>query len=222
MIARDAADAILANHDLQAGGTPLTRASAVIVALHGRGADAHSILGLTDVLAQPDIAFLAPQARHRMWYPQSFIAPIAANEPSLSQSLAQIAGLLDGLEAAGIHARSIGLMGFSQGACLALESAIRRPRAYGAVLGISGGFIGPLGETRKAEGLFDHAPVFLGCSEADPHIPLSRVKETVALMRAMGASVEERIYQGFGHGVNDDEIAHMRRMLFDMVNGART
>ena len=222
MMGREAAAAILANHGLQAGGAPLTRASAVIVALHGRGADAHSILELTDVLAQPDVAFLAPQAQHRLWYPQSFIAPIAANEPFLSRSLAQIAGLLDDLEAAGIHARSIGLMGFSQGACLALESALRRPRAYGAVFGISGGFIGPLNETRKAEGRLDHAPVFLGCSEADPHIPLSRVKATVALMRAMGASVEERIYPGFGHGVNDDEIAHMRRMLVAMVNRVRT
>ncbi len=188
-----------------------------MLAIHGRGADAASILSLADVLAMPDIAFLAPEAAGRAWYPQSFIAPIAANEPWLSRSLAQIASVLDALAAAGVPDGRIALLGFSQGACLALETTIRRPRPYGAVIGLSGGYIGPLGEERRSTDRLDGASVFLGCSDIDSHIPLRRVQETTRLLTDMGADVTERIYPGFGHAVNDDEIAESRRLLHRMT-----
>lgn len=217
MIGRDAAGTILERHALRSAGAPLTRAKAVVLAIHGRGADAASILTLADVLAMPDIAFLAPEAAGRAWYPQSFIAPIAVNEPWLSRSLAQIASVLDALAAAGVPDGRIALLGFSQGACLALETAIRRPRPYGAVIGLSGGYIGPLGEERRSADRLDGASVFLGCSDIDSHIPLRRVQETTRLLTAMGAEVTERIYPGFGHAVNDDEIAESRRLLHRMT-----
>ena len=220
MIDRDAALAILQAHRLRAAGAPLHRARAVMVALHGRGADAASILSLAEVLAQPDIAFLAPEAPGRAWYPQSFIAPLQANEPWLSRSLAQVAALLDALTEAGAPDRRLGLIGFSQGACLALETAIRRPRPYGAVIGLSGGYIGPLDAPRQGQGRLDGAEVFLGCSDIDPHIPLQRVEETARLMAGMGAQVTSRLYRGFGHAVNDDEIGHARRLLAGMAGEA--
>lgn len=218
MIASDVADAILARHRLRSAGAPLARARAAVVALHGRGADAASILALAEALAQSGIAFLAPEAPMRAWYPESFLAPLAANEPWLSRSLAQVAGVLDALAKAGVPDERVALLGFSQGACLALETAIRRPRPYGAVVALSGGCIGPPGEARTSAGAAAQtalagARVFIGCSDGDPHIPLGRVRETSGLMRAMGATVTERIYPGFGHGVNDDEIAEARRLL---------
>jgi phospholipase/carboxylesterase len=121
------------------------------------------------------------------------------------------------LAAAGTPDHKLGLLGFSQGACLALETAITRPRGYGCVIGLSGGYIGPLSaDPRTVNGHLAGARVFLGCSDADSHIPLARVLETAALMRTMGAEVEETIYRGFGHGVNDDEIARSRRLLVAM------
>jgi phospholipase/carboxylesterase len=214
VISRDKADEILHAHQLVSSGAPLTRARAVMVCLHARGADAGSILSLADALAQPDIAFLAPQAMGRAWYPRPFIAPLAGNEPWLTRSLAQVTTTLDALAAAGIPDRLVGLLGFSQGACLAIETAIRRPRAYGAMIGFSGGYIGPMdGVMRTSDGSLAGAQVFLGCSDVDPHIPLARLKETAALMTAMDATVVERIYPGFGHGVNDDEIAQARAIL---------
>ncbi len=195
----------------------MTRAKGIMVAIHGRGADAASILGLADVFALPDIAYIAPQAAHRVWYPHSFIAPIEANEPWLGKSLAQVNSVLDALESGGAPASKLGLLGFSQGACLALESAIRRSRAYGAVLGFSGGFIGPMGINRQPQGRMEGTQVFLGCSDVDPHIPVQRVRETTALMTAMGASVTERIYPNFGHAINDDEVANARRLLVAMA-----
>lgn len=217
MLSKNLADQILSDHGLRSAGAPLSRAKGIVVAIHGRGADAASILGLADVFAQPDIAFVAPQAVHRVWYPHSFIAPIEANEPWLGQSLAQVSGVLDALQTGGMPAGKLGLLGFSQGACLALETAIRRPRAYGAVLGFSGGFIGPMGINRQPQGRMAGAQVFLGCSDVDPHIPVARVRETSALMTAMGASVTERIYPGFGHAINDDEVANARRLLVAMA-----
>jgi predicted esterase len=217
MIARDIAERLLHDHALASAGAPLSRAKAVVVALHGRGADAASILDLADALAQPDVAFLAPQADGRQWYPRPFIAPLESNEPFLSRSLARVAAALDALEAAGVPPAKTGLMGFSQGACLALETAIRRPRGYGAVLGFSGGYIGPVtGETRKAAGSLAGALVFLGCSDVDPHIPVNRVHETSQLMKEMGASVVTRIYPGFGHAINADEVAEARKLLVAM------
>jgi phospholipase/carboxylesterase len=215
------ADEILKTHRLASAGAPLAGAEAVIVALHGRGADARSILGLADVIAQPNVAFVAPQARFGAWYPQSFLAPIASNEPYLGEALTTVSMVLDSLRALGVAEQRIGLMGFSQGACLAVETAIRYPRAFGAIIAFSGGYIGPLDDgVRAVVGRLDGVPAFVGCSDIDAHIPLRRVKETSAHLVAMGSHVTERIYPGFGHAVNDDEIAFARSMLARMVSSA--
>jgi phospholipase/carboxylesterase len=198
-------------------GAHPSRAGAFIVALHGRGADAASIFALTDVLAQPGICFIAPEAPGRSWYPHPFIAPIAANEPWLGASLARVGSILDAIEGAGVPSAKIGLCGFSQGACLALETALRRPRPYGAIIGLSGGYIGPMGAARSPHGRLEGARVFLGCSDVDPHIPVERVRETTSVFRMMGADVDERIYSGFGHSVNDDEVEAARRLLSLMI-----
>jgi predicted esterase len=59
--------------------------------------------------------------------------------------------------------------------------------------------------------------VFLGCSDHDPHIPLARVRETTGTFTRMGASVTERIYPGSSHGINADELSHLREGLLAMT-----
>jgi phospholipase/carboxylesterase len=194
-------------------GAPPSRARAFMLMVHGRGANAGSILSLADALAQPDVCFLAPQAARGSWYPYSFLAPMAQNEPYLSQALATLHRIVEGLVATGVVPANLALLGFSQGACLTLEFAARHARPYGAVIGLSGGLIGPPGTPRTYPGSLAGTEVFLGCSDVDSHIPLTRVHESTEVFRAMGADVTERIYPGFGHGVNDDEIAHVRRLL---------
>jgi phospholipase/carboxylesterase len=221
MISREAEQELIARHQLHQAGASLARAKAVVVAVHGRGADARSILSLAEVMAQPDVAFLAPDAEGGSWYPRPFVAPIADNEPWLGRSLARIKTILDDLTVVGVPEHKLGLLGFSQGACLALETAITRPRRYGCIIGLSGGFVGPPSTAaRQGTGSLSGARVFLGCSDVDSHIPLVRVHETTALMRAMDANVDEMIYPGFGHGVNDDEIARCRRLLVAMQDAA--
>jgi predicted esterase len=196
-----------------AAGVPLARARAALIMLHGRGASAESILALADVLAPPDVACLAPQAAGHAWYPYPFTAPIESNEPWLSSALGVIDRLLDRLEEAGLPRERVTLLGFSQGACLGLEYAARHARRYAGVIGLCGGLIGPDGTPRDDPGSLAGTPVFLGCSDIDPHIPLARVHEATQALRRLGGAVTERIYPGMGHTINEDEIGFVRGLL---------
>jgi predicted esterase len=207
-----------AGQPVLAAGRPPGEAAAAVVLVHGRGAEAENMLALAEALERPDLAYLAPQAAGYAWYPQGFMAPLAANEPGLSSGLALLGGLLDRLAAAGLPPERTALLGFSQGACLALEFAARHARRYGAVIGFSGGLIGPPGTPRDYPGALAGTPVFLGCSDRDPHIPKPRVDETAEVLAAMGGQVTKRIYPHMAHTVNADEIDFARGLL-DRIAG---
>jgi predicted esterase len=194
-------------------GRPAEEAAAAMVMVHGRGATAESILELRHEFAASDLAYVAPQAAGYTWYPYSFLAPMERNEPGLSSGLARIGEVLAEFEAAGIPPERTFLLGFSQGACLTLEFAARNARRYGGVFGLSGGLIGPPGTPREYQGSFAGTPVFLGCSDRDPHIPRERVDETAEVLRRMGAEVTERIYPAMGHTVNEDEVEFVRGLI---------
>lgn len=200
-------------------GPPPAQARLGAILIHGRGASADDILGLAHELALPDIACLAPQAAGHTWYPYSFLAPIAHNEPGLGSALRVIEGLVDRLGQQGLPPERVVLMGFSQGACLTLEFAARHARRYAAIAAFSGGVIGPAGTRRDYAGTFAGTPVFLGCSDIDPHIPLERVRESADVFRRMGATVDERIYPRMGHAINADELAAVGRLLAPPLSG---
>jgi len=191
---------------LRLGPAP-ARARLAMILVHGRGGSADDMSGIAEALRLDDVAYVVPEAPGRTWYPLSFLAPIEQNEPHLSRALATLDGLVSDLAREGVAADRIGLLGFSQGACLALEYAARHARRYAAIVGLSGGLIGPPGTARDYAGSFDATPVFLGCSDVDPHIPIGRVKETAEVFGAMHASVDARIYPGMGHVINQDELA---------------
>lgn len=196
-----------------AAGVPLAAARGVVILVHGRGATAASILELADLFDQPDVAYLAPQARGNAWYPNSFLAPLESNEPWLSSALKVVGDLVIQVEEAGVPAKRIVIGGFSQGACLASEFVGRHARRYGGLLAFSGGVIGPPGTPREYPGSLDGMPVFLGCSDVDPHIPSARVEETAAVFTALRGLVTKRIYPRMGHTINQDEIDHAKHLL---------
>ena len=167
---------------------------------------------IADEVMFPGVAYLAPQAAGSTWYPSPFTAPLEANEPYLSSALEVLSSLLARVETA-MPAEKVVLLGFSQGACLILEFAARHARKYGGVVGLSGGLIGPDGTPRDYTGDFQGAPVFLGCSDVDPHIPKERVIEAADVFKRMGADVTIRLYPGMGHMVNADEIEAVRKIV---------
>jgi predicted esterase len=183
-----------------------------MILVHGRGATAEDIMTVGAELQVPGFAYLAPQAAGSAWYPYPFTAPTQANEPHLSAALEMLSELVARVEAT-VRANHIVLLGFSQGACLTLEFAARHARRYGAVVGFSGGLIGPDGTPRDYPGSFDGTPVFLGCSDVDPHIPKERVLEAGEVFKRMGADITVRLYPGMAHTVSLDEIAAVREIL---------
>ena len=191
---------------LAAAGKPLAEARGAVTLNPSRGASAESILELAAYLPQPDLAWLAPQAADSTWYPYSFLAPLEKNEPYLSSALARVAEVVALAEAAGLPPERIFLGGFSQGACLASEFVARNARRYGGLIAFSGGLIGPDGTPRDYAGSLSGMPVFIGCSDVDPHIPVGRVRETAAVLARLGATVDSRIYPRMGHTINQDEM----------------
>ena len=194
-------------------GAPLEQATVAIIAVHGRGADAEDIIALANEIAPTGATILAPQAAGNTWYPYRFIEPIERNEPYLSSALRVVADLVTRLGEQGIPPERVALLGFSQGACLALESAARNARRYAGVIGFSGGLIGPPGTPFDYAGSLQGTPVFIGSSDVDPHIPKERVEESALALERLGAEVDARLYPGMGHTVNREELDAARAIL---------
>jgi phospholipase/carboxylesterase len=198
-------------------GPGLRDAAGAIVMIHGRGASAESILSLYPELGIEGLAAVAPQAAGGTWYPQSFLAPLAMNQPYLDSALKTVEAVVGNLMAGGMPSERIAILGFSQGACLTSEFVARHPRRYGAVMALTGSLIGPDGTPREYAGSLAGTPVFLGTSDPDPHVPFSRVQETEAVLTRMGAAVELRRYPGMPHTISPDEIEACRALLRGMV-----
>jgi phospholipase/carboxylesterase len=190
-------------------GAPLTSARGVVILLHGRGSSAHEIARLIPAFGASDLAYLVPEAAHRTWYPNRFLAPPAHNEPWLSSAIARIDSLVAAAYAAGQAHDRIALVGFSQGACLSLEYAVRHPRRYGFIGGLSGALIGPTDILRETTNLL-RTPVLLGCAENDAHIPLDHVEHTAAALTAFNAEITQHIFPGSAHTVFQEEITWLR------------
>ena len=202
-----------AGRPVRLAGAPLAGARVAVVMVHGRGASAGDILALAPAIGVAEVAYLAPEADGGTWYPHSFLASLAANEPGLSSGLAAVGRAVAAAEAAGVPAERTVLLGFSQGAWLAAEFVARHARRYGGLAVLSGGLIGPDGTPRDYPGALDGTPVFLGCSDRDPHVPAARVRESAEAFRRLGGDVTLRLYPGMPHTVVDDELDAVRAML---------
>src|SRR5918993_2230292 len=179
-------------------GAPLETAAGALIAIHGRGAGAEDIIALGKEIAPPNVAILAPQAAGNTWYPYRFLEPTERNEPYLSSALRVVANLIAQLGEHGIPPERVALLGFSQGACLALEVAARNPRRYAGVIGFSGGLIGPPGTSFDYAGSLESTPVFIGSSDVDPHIPKERVEESAVALDRLGAAGGPPLLPGKG------------------------
>jgi len=202
-----------------AAGAEVRAAKAAMIMVHGRGADAADILSLSQVIDRPDVAYLAPEAAGHTWYPRPFTVPVEQNEPYYTSAIRTLARLFARLARDGLSPDKVVLLGFSQGACLSLTFAARNPTRYGGVIALSGALIGETIDAGDYSGSLAGTPVFLGCSDVDPHIPLARVRQSTEIMRGLGGEVTERIYPGFGHSINEDEVTNIRAVLDRLAAG---
>lgn len=186
----------------------------VLILVHGRGGNAEDILSLSAHLNVAEFALLAPQATNNTWYPYSFMEQPTQNEPWLSSALEVLEKIRHDLNKDGIADEEIYLLGFSQGACLTLEFVTRNARKFGGVVAFTGGLIGDRIYHEHYKGDFHQTPVFIGSSDPDAHVPVTRVLETVTLLKSMNAAVVEKIYPNMGHTINQDEINEVNRLIF--------
>jgi predicted esterase len=194
------------------GAAPEEAAGAVIL-LHGRGGSAEDILSLALEFDLPQLAYFAPQAEGHSWYPNSFLAPIASNQPWLESALTKVESIVQTAQRAGIAADRVAIGGFSQGACLATEFVASHPQRYAALFAFTGGLIGPPGIDLAHEGSLAGTPAFLGSGDPDPHVPWQRVSDSAQVLEAMGAKVTLKRYAGRGHTVSGDELVLARQIL---------
>ena len=199
---------------LTEAGIPLEEASEALILLHGRGAIAEDILSLRMELIVSNFYVVAPQANNNTWYPYSFMAPAHLNEPWLSSAIDLLNEIISDIIKGGILPEKIFLMGFSQGACLTLEFATRGARKWGGVIAFTGGLIGEVINHENYAGNFEGTKVFIGNSDHDPHVPLSRSEESKQVMESLSAEVTLKIYPGMPHIINDDEIEVVNNLFF--------
>ncbi len=200
-------------------GEPSGLAKAAMLMVHGRGARAEDILSLTEQLDGEGFTFFAPQASGDVWYPNRFLAPLSDNEPWLSSALGLLEEVMTQIAEGGVPPERTMLLGFSQGACLALEYAARHARRYGGLVGFSGALIGPEDLPREYASSLSGTPVFLGCSNVDFHVPKERVDQAADILRRLGGKVTERLYPNMEHTINQDEIDFVQHMMRDLLQG---
>lgn len=182
-------------------GTPIEHASKAIIMIHGRGASAESIISLQKHLQLANTAIFAPQASEHSWYPHRFIAPQKDNEPALGSALRIIDDTVSTILKADLKQQDIYFLGFSQGACLALEYVAQHAQKYGGVMAFTGGLIGDKLITENYTGDFSGTPIVITTGDPDQHVPLSRVEESVNILRNLHADVCFEVFKDRPHTI---------------------
>jgi predicted esterase len=201
---------------LREAGQPKGLADRAGILLHGRSRTKQEMLDLTTGLETGGTRWLAPYAGKGLWYPGRLTDPLDANEPGLTRSVERTHWLvMDAAEGGRLGPEQIFLVGFSQGACIAVEYALRHPTSVSAIVVFTGGLMGPDGTEWKTAGgqSLKGLSVFLTGSDVDEWIDESRTRETARVLQDLGAEVEMRIYPGRKHVVSKQELADAREFL---------
>lgn len=194
------------SNQYKTAGAPAATAKGALVMLHGRGGTASNILSLARELNVAGFAIYAPQATNNSWYPYSFMAPDEQNQPALDSALQVIGDLVQQIAKDGIPEEKIFFMGFSQGACLTLEYITRNARRFGGAVAFTGGLVGEQLNLANYTGSFGGTPILITTGNPDPHVPLSRVEESVTLLTLHQANVTLKVYPGRPHTITQEEI----------------
>jgi phospholipase/carboxylesterase len=196
------------------------RATELVVLLHGLGADGNDLIALAPILAQilPGAAFVAPNAPFpcdmapfgHQWFSFQDRDP-AAILGGVRAAAAQLDAFIDAeLGRAGLGEARLALIGFSQGAIMALHVALRRAAPCAAVIGYSGALVGP--EVLAAE-IRSRPPILLVHGDADEIMPFPSMAAAEKILRANGILVHGEARPGLGHGIDEEGLRLGATML---------
>jgi predicted esterase len=188
------------------------------VLLHGRGKTPEEKIDLAGRFGNIEgIRWVVPEAETPgSWYPGRFWDPRENNEPYLSESVERChEAVLEAAEYGRLAPDHLVIVGFSQGASLALEYALRHPTRVGSMIVLTGGLMGVPGSDWKAIAPQSLAGlrVLLTGSDVDDWIPEESTHEAANLFRELGADLQLRIYRGRPHIVSEEEIDEARSFL---------
>lgn len=201
---------------LQEVGRPRGTAPFAGVLLHGRGIGPQGKVDLVARLGHLDGArWLVPGGDVGSWYPNRYWDPVEANEPFLTQAVELCDEAVEEASENGrLGAERIAVVGFSQGACIALEYALRHPGRCGTLIVLTGGLMGPPGTHPRASApSLKGLRVLITGSDADEWIPEQSTRETARVLAGLGADVTLRVYHGRAHVVNEEEVAEAQALL---------
>ena len=182
--------------------------------LHGRGLTADDKVDLTSRLGEFEgMRWVAPGVDIGSWYPNRFWDPVESNEPFLTEAVERCdEALTEASDDGRLGPDKLAVIGFSQGACLALEYARRHPGRCDTVIVFTGALLGTPGSHTKNP-TRPGVRVLLTGSDADEWISEEATRETAGVLQGWNANLTVRVYPGRTHVVNDDEVAEARRLL---------
>ncbi len=192
------------------------------VLLHGRGKTPEEKIDLAARFGNIEgIRWVVPEAETPgSWYPGRFWDPREVNEPYLSEAVERChEAVLEAGEHGRLTPEHLVIVGFSQGACVALEYALRHPGQVGSLIVFTGALMGLPGSDWKATAPRSLAGLrlLLTGSDIDDWVPEYNSHEAARLFRELGAHVQLRIYTGRPHIVSEEEIAEARSFLTGLI-----
>lgn len=197
-------------------GADLENADKIMILLHGRGSSAQGVISLGESFDFKKFHRIMPEATRNSWYPYGFMAPVEQNQPALDSALEVLQSIFDQLIKKGKKAEDIMIVGFSQGACLALEFSARLGEKLGGVVAFTGGLIGEnLDLTLYKKGL--NSPVWISGGDEDFHVPLERMEESKNVLENLGAEVHLQIYPGKPHSIDYEELQESKKWISERM-----
>jgi phospholipase/carboxylesterase len=191
-------------------GRPQGAAELGGVLIHGRYRTPQEMIYFASRMGVDNARWIAPSAGHdRTWYPGLFMDPLPSNEPFVTHAIRSIDNAVDrAAEGGRLDAQHLVMVGFSQGACLTAEYAVRHPGRCSTMVIFTGGLFGPPGTVWPGSPtMLSGTRVLITGSDVDEWIPEWRVHETARVLTGFGAEVTTRIYTGRPHEVSTAELA---------------
>lgn len=200
---------------------------AVVVFLHGYGADGADLLGLADPLSPhlPGTAFHAPDAAEPsrnnpfgfQWFPIPWLdgSTEAEAKEAMGRSIISLNAYLDKVLAdEGLTPDRMVVIGFSQGTMMALHVLPRRDKAVAGIVGFSGRLLTP--EVLAAEAAVK-PPVLLIHGDEDQMVPFEDMNLAGQALQSAGFTVYGHVMKGTGHGISPDGLSAALSFLKDRL-----